>query len=340
MILTFYFLIPLIVYFFSELVKKKNIFSNYSGNLHQKFFGETHVPLIGGIFIIFFLLPLFYPNNLNIYLFLFCIFLIGFSSDIKLISSPIIRLFLQTLVTVIFIYLYEIQIVSTKIIFLDYLLSNFYFSLIFTTFCLIILMNGSNFIDGLNGLLIGYFLIILFILLKIDFLSEINLNDTRFYFIIYIFIILIAFNYLNKLYLGDAGTYLISFSVGCLLIYIYNTSNLFSPFFVVLLLWYPCFENLFSIIRKFNFKKSPISPDTKHFHQLLFIFFKNKINSKNIFINNLSSVIINLYNLIIFYLASYDITNTQYQIILILVNILIYTICYLKLFTYIFIKKN
>ena len=69
-------------------------------------------------------------------------------------------------VTVIFIYLYEIQIVSTKIIFLDYLLSNFYFSLIFTTFCLIILMNGSNFIDGLNGLLIGYFLIILFILLK------------------------------------------------------------------------------------------------------------------------------------------------------------------------------
>ena len=115
-------------------------------------------------------------------------------------------------------------------------------------------MNGSNFIDGLNGLVIGYFLIILLILLKVGLLNEINLNNSRFYFLIYILSVLIIFNYLNKLYLGDSGTYLISFSVGCLLIYIYNNGNLFSPFFVILLLWYPCFENLFSIIRKFNFK--------------------------------------------------------------------------------------
>ena len=125
--------------------------------MHQKFFGETNVPLIGGIFIIFFLLPLFNSSNFLLYFFLFCIFLIGFLSDIKSISSPIIRLFIQALVTIIFVYFYEIQVVSTKIIFLDYLLSNYYFSLIFTTFCLIVLMNGSNFIDGLNGLVIGYF---------------------------------------------------------------------------------------------------------------------------------------------------------------------------------------
>ena len=248
--LTFYFLIPLIVYFFSELVRKRKFISNYSGNMHQKFFGETNVPLIGGIFIIFFLLPLFNSSNFLLYFFLFCIFLIGFLSDIKSISSPIIRLFIQALVTIIFVYFYEIQVVSTKIIFLDYLLSNYYFSLIFTTFCLIVLMNGSNFIDGLNGLVIGYFLIILLILLKVGLLNEINLNNSRFYFLIYILSVLIIFNYLNKLYLGDSGTYLISFSVGCLLIYIYNNGNLFSPFFVILLLWYPCFENLFSIIRK------------------------------------------------------------------------------------------
>ena len=47
----------------------------------------------------------------------------------------------------------------------------------------------------------------------------------------------------------------------------------FHPF-LLYSLWYPCFENLFSIIRKFNFKKSPISPDNKHLHQLLFIFLK------------------------------------------------------------------
>ena len=33
-----------------------------------------------------------------------------------------------------------------------------------------ILINGSNFIDGLNGLLLGYFLIILLILLDLGYL--------------------------------------------------------------------------------------------------------------------------------------------------------------------------
>ena len=35
-----------------------------------------------------------------------------------------------------------------------------YLIFLFTTFCLAILINGSNFIDGLNGLLIGYYLLI------------------------------------------------------------------------------------------------------------------------------------------------------------------------------------
>ena len=52
-------------------------------------------------------------------------------------------------------------------------------------------MNGSNFIDGLNGLVIGYFLIILLILLKVGLLNEINPVIFRFYFLIYILMFLI-----------------------------------------------------------------------------------------------------------------------------------------------------
>ena len=83
----------------------------------------------------------------------------------------------------------------------------------------------------------------------------------------------------------------------------------FHPFFI-LLLWYPCFENLFSIIRKFNFKNLQLV-------QIINIcinyclFLKKKLNFKNKFINNFSSTIINLYNLIIFYLASFDIFNSR-----------------------------
>ena len=40
-----------------------------------------------------------------------------------------------------------------------------------------ILINGSNFIDGLNGLLLGYFLIILLILLDLGYLIDISNSE-------------------------------------------------------------------------------------------------------------------------------------------------------------------
>ena len=67
---------------------------------------------------------------------------------------------------------------------------------------------------------------------------------------IILLIYLLLFNLLNKLYLGDSGSYLLGVSIGSILIFIYKEISFISPFFIVLLLWYPCFENLFSIIRK------------------------------------------------------------------------------------------
>ena len=45
------------------------------------------------------------------------------------------------------------------------LLSNDIFNIFFTVFCLAVLLNGSNFLDGLNGLISGYYLIIILSLL-------------------------------------------------------------------------------------------------------------------------------------------------------------------------------
>ena len=117
---------------------------------------------------------------------------------------------------------------------------------------------------------------------------------------------------------------------------IYANNPDISPFFIALLLWYPCFENFFSIIRKTKLKRSPILPDTKHFHQLLFNYLKRKNISK--ITNPLTANMINLYNLIIFYIASKDIYNSQLQIILILATIFIYSFLYLKLFLFKFKK--
>ena len=68
--------------------------------------------------------------------------------------------------------------------------------------------------------------------------------------------LLLFLNFLNKLFLGDNGAYMISFFIGFYLITIYNQNyQNITPYFVILLLWYPCFENLFSILRKIYYKK-------------------------------------------------------------------------------------
>ena len=272
-------------------------------------------------------------------LFLLLIFLIGFSSDIALITSPFKRLLLQLIVTIIFVVSLDLQIFSTRVLFLDKFLSFYLFSIIFTSFCLIILMNGSNFIDGLNGLVLGYYIIVVLILYKVGLADDLPYNDLELQFLVYFLSILLLFNLSNRLYLGDAGSYLLSFLIGYLLISIYNNNLIISPFFIVLLLWYPCYENLFSIIRKFKFNKSPVVPDSKHLHQLIFIFLKKKFKMESHQTNNYASLVINSYNLIIFYLGSLDIYNTQYQITLIILNVIIYTVIYSRFINYLFKSK-
>ena len=51
----------------------------------------------------------------------------------------------------------ELKIVSSRVFFFDNLLQNIGFNILFTSFCLLILVNGSYFIDGLNGLSYGNF---------------------------------------------------------------------------------------------------------------------------------------------------------------------------------------
>ena len=93
------------------------------------------------------------------------------------------------------------------------------------------------------------------------------------------------------------------------------------------LLWYPAYETLFSIVRKALVKKSPLSPDNMHLHQLIYLFIKNKINNAN-YANSFSGLFINSYNLIIFYFAFKNYSNTKYQLILVLFSIIIYNTLY------------
>ena len=78
--------------------------------------------------------------------------------------------------------------------------------------------------------------------------------------------------------------------------------------------------------------KSPLAPDSNHLHQQLFYLINKKTKIKIIYSNLLTSNLINLYNLFIFFIAFNYIYSSQIQVLLILFNICVYTFAYFKLF--------
>ena len=319
------FLILALVYLY--LSKKFEIKS--IENSHQKFATNNIPPLLGGYFLVLVTLLNVEINLFQKVLF-FLIFLLGTSSDFKIINSPNIRLILQTLVVIFFISSSNLNLENTRIVFLDFLLRNLYFNLIFCSFCIIILVNGSNFIDGLNGLVSGYYIIVLFTLSKIGLTYEI-VNENFLHLLIFVLTLTFILNLFNRIYLGDSGSYLIGFFIGTLLISVYSKNSYLSPFYIILLIWYPCFENLFSLTRKFNSKISPFKPDNLHLHQLIFHKIMNKTNLQKNYANNLTSILILAYNFFVIFLATTNYSNTKFQIFLIFINIFIYLITYFLL---------
>ena len=200
------------------------------------------------------------------------------------------------------------------------------------------MINGTNFIDGLNGLVIGYYLIVLITLLRLDLHIDYYFQSNLLINFSIILILLLFVNFLNKVFLGDNGSYLLGFIFSIFLIRVHQINSDVSPYFIILLLWYPCFENLFSIIRKRMSKVLATNPDNNHLHQLLFFLFLKKFKiKKKLIANNLTSVFINIYNLCIFFISLEKYDKSSTQLLLILINIIIYISAYIYLYKY---KKN
>ena len=331
-------IIPLIVYLLNTVIQFKNLLPSLSGEKHQLFVGSKKIPLSGGFIIIVTFLFLEKFNLEFYYLFSIMVFGIGFFSDLRILTSPRIRFYLQILFTLLFIIFYNFHISSIRIFFIDYLLSYKFFSYFFVIFCLLIIVNGTNFIDGLNGLVLGYFISILIIIYNLKLFESLQITQLEILYFIELLSFLLLFNLFNKLYIGDGGSYLLGFGFGILLIAIYESNKNISPFFIILLLWYPCFENLFSIIRKYRFNKSPLISDNKHFHQLFFYFVKKRFGLSKLLANNLCSIIINIFNILTLSIGAQNIYSTQLQVLIVTFNITIYIFVYLRLFNYRFKK--
>ncbi len=326
----FFYIYLLLIVFVSIFLKKKGLFLNFSGDDHQSFSNVGNIPLTGGIFLI---LPIifFYSKDLILVSFFSAIFLIGFFSDRKILVSAKIRFFFQIFLIMSFVIITDLKILTSRIELFDIMLSNKLFAYFFSSFCLLILINGSNFIDGLNGLLISYTLIVIYILGNLGLITDQIIFDQYFYLILSVLLVLLLLNIFNILMIGDSGAYLLGFFLGFVIISSHVNNVNVSPYFYISLIWYPCFENLFSILRKLNRKFSPLNPDNKHLHQLVFFFIKKKLGLSIIFSNNLSSVILILFNFLIIHICSLNPSSTIFQVKLIICSIIFYISAYFLL---------
>ena len=262
-------------------------------------------------------------------------------SDKNILPNPKLRLLLQIIILFVLVHFENLEINNLSSNFLNNLLTNNFFNICFTVFCLAVLINGSNFIDGLNGLLAGYcIMVILSIMFVIYNFDLITLQEHEIFNSILISLFLFfIFNFIGLVFLGDSGSYLISAFVGVYLIKLILINTSLSPYYIALILWYPAFENLFSLLRRTLKNKNASLADNLHFHQLLYLYVKSLklINEK--IVNSFTGVIIILLNIPSFIVASVAPFYSNKLIIMILINIVSYLIIYKFLFSRFVNKK-
>ena len=111
----------------------------------------------------------------------------------------------------------------------------------------------------------------------------------------------------------------------------YSFNQSISPFFIILLLWYPSFEILFSILRKFVIGRSPLKPDNLHLHHLIY----KRVSKLDLKSENKKHFLVTLMTFVIYtpFLlgANYFSKETQILQILTVIFISIYVLIYFLL---------
>ena len=172
----------------------------------------------------------------------------------------------------IFVILFSIIVFSIDIKFIDYFLLSILnnsklFMTIFVLLCFLFIINGSNLIDGFNGLLSIHLIIINIILMMINFESNHTSFATLITAQIIVLITFLLFNFPKaKIFMGDGGPNIF----GTLTALNCNRNKQFEPkyilvFFLYFTIFIYFFEVFFSFFRKVTQGKSPITPDGEHF---------------------------------------------------------------------------
>lgn len=252
------------------------------GNSHGHHLHEKCTPLVGGIGI--FIATLITTSiatvfsNVQLYPFVmvgaFLLFIVGIVDDRQHIS-PGVRLLIQITAASLLVSGNESKIIELGTFFWSdtpVLLDNW--SIPFTIFAIVGLINAFNMVDGINGLA-GFLATIS--------LASIAYSSNTHYIVAYSSILIGAIaGYLifnlgfagdrNIIFLGDSGSTILGYLLAWLLIETANdpTSSL-SPIGILLLIAIPVVDAVNVMIRRALLKRSPFKADKRHLHHLVLL---------------------------------------------------------------------
>ena len=254
--------------------------------------------------------------------------LISLKEDLLQNTAPRNRLLLMILSCLIFFYINPITFPIIDIPYIGDLISFYPISILFFSFSILVLMNGMNLIDGMNGLMP---LTVFFQLLSLMIIS-LTVNDLFVFQLTIIFalplIFFLLFNFpLGKLFIGDLGAYFYGYVIGLLIIYFFGKYNNLLTWNAIVILFYPCFELLFSFIRKIRNNINAFEADASHLHSIIcnyLVKFKLINNNKA---NNLVTIFLIPFYVLPFFI-SINFYSTSYIFLSLAILILIYLYFY------------
>jgi len=293
-----------ISYFFIAFWKRQEFISNTSVQYDgEQRVHKGEVSRWGGL-MIFLSLMIFYhfiddtvSSSYRYLLYMISPFmLISFVEDtLHNVNFKIRLVFMIFTALIINIYWIDTFPIIENIPFISYFLQFPVLTTLFFTFALVGLMNGANFIDGMNGLATFFFMGALCGCITLAFIVK----DFQAIAVIIPWIVLmicfLIFNFpFGKLFLGDSGAYLMAILIGTWIIDFFSRHHQVSSWNAVLILIYPVLEVLYSVIRKYSQGKSPFYPDRHHLHIKIYdmVCFATK---KPLYANNITTVFLAIF---------------------------------------------
>lgn len=283
--ITFFSLFSFLIIFFNKnkITKKLGILDKPDKirKLHKKNTSTIAGILLGIIIIPFILLfkDLYQANNYLIFFSIIYVILLGISGvfdDKKSIKAN--KKFIIFVSSTFFLVLLNENLLVEQIYFefFDKYIYLFGASIFFTVFCILLLINSFNLIDGKNGIFLSY---IAFLFIIFFFQKSIIFNVC----VILIFVLLF-FNIKGYFFSGNSGTNIGSSFFAIVTLFFYNTeqimplsNKILTAEKIFLIFIVPGLDMLRVFIERFINNKHPFSPDTNHLHHLMCKVFNEKI---------------------------------------------------------------